>query len=433
MAEFETFWERFVALEQKHSLLEREIAGLQLYAVRRVKVFYALAVALGIYSDPHPASGAKSETPKPISLEFTSVAEQPFVAVPFRRLVGGVDPYSQSVIDRLGEGGKQLSVLDWEWIRRVQTAARNRARSSIAGKLGRKISGPAQQNAWQRVVSLFESEFGVKLPELTLPQSFVFNYQTDVEVFAEYFKAAKTQELYIVDAYSNQWLVLAAHAAGVRVIELQHGFVNEFHPAYSFPKGAPKLRHAPDELLVWGSFWAEGVSFPPGLLATVSGPSRQFTKMRNSLVSIKRNEKQILFTSQGAVSGPLQKAAVAAALALPNFKVIYRLHPNEDLASYPQENLPANFSYSHKTPMFLELVAESEYLVGAFSTTLYEGLALGARVLVLPLTGYENMNRAIAAGDVTLIDSIDGIGDAVLRAKPAKNADNYYAKEFLND
>jgi spore coat polysaccharide biosynthesis predicted glycosyltransferase SpsG len=113
--------------------------------------------------------------------------------------------------------------------------------------------------------------------------------------------------------------------------------------------------------------------------------------------------------------------------------VIYRLHPNEDLDSYPQENLPTNFSYSHKTPMFLELVAASEYLIGAFSTTLYEGLALGAKVLVLPLTGFENMNRAIAAGDVTVIKSIDAIREAVLSAKPAENADNYYAKENLND
>ena len=433
MTEFETFWERFVAVEQKNGLLDSRVAGFQLYALRRVKVFYALAVALGIYNDPHPGSGPKSAKPKPISLDFATVEEQPVVVVPFRRLVGGVDPYSETVIARLQEAGGTPTVWDWEWMRRIQDTARNQNRSSLLGKLGRKLSGPANEAAWQKIVGILELEFAVKLADLSLPKSLLFNYQSDVKVFADYFKAAKTKELYLVDAYSNQWLVLAAKQAGVKVIEIQHGFVNEFHPAYSYPKGSPSLDHSPDELLVWGKFWAEGVQFPKGMSATVSGPSRQFTRFRNSLASVKREPKQILFTSQGAVSEALSQAAIACAKAMPEYRVIYRLHPNEDLDSYPQENLPTNFSYSHKTPMFLELVAASEYLIGAFSTTLYEGLALGAKVLVLPLTGFENMNRAIAAGDVTVIKSIDAIREAVLSAKPAENADNYYAKENLND
>lgn len=433
MSEFESFWEKFVTVEQKHGLLDTRIAGFQLYAMRRVKVFYALAVALGLYNDPHPGAGPKADKPKTISLNFADAPEQTVVVVPFRRLVGGVDPYSDSVIQRLQEAGGKPTVWEWEWMRRIQDTARNQNRSSLLGKLSRKLSGPANEAAWQKIVRILEKEFEVKLPDLSLPKSLVFNYQSDVDVFASYLKAAKTKELYLVDAYSNQWLVLAAKKAGVRVIEIQHGFVNEFHPAYSYPKGSPELEHAPNELLVWGKFWAEGVRFPKGMTASVSGPSRQFTRFRNSLASVQRKPKQILFTSQGAVSEALSQAAIACAKAMTEYQVIYRLHPNEDLSSYPQNNLPLNFSYSHKTPMFLELVAGSEYLVGAFSTTLYEGLALGARVLVLPLTGYENMNRAIASGDVTVIESIDAIREAVLRAKPAENADNYYAKEILND
>lgn len=433
MSEFESFWEKFVTIEQKHGLLDTRIAGLQLYAIRRVKVFYALAVALGLYNDPHPGAGPKAEKPKPISLNFSDVPQQPVVVVPFRRLVGGVDPYSESIIQRLQESGGNPIVWQWEWMRRIQDTARNQNRSSLLGKIGRQLSAPADAASWQKIVAILEKEFQVELPDLTLPKSLVFNYQSDINVFADYFTAAKTKELYLVDAYSNQWLVLAAKKAGVRVIEIQHGFVNEFHPAYSYPNGSPVLRHTPDELLVWGKFWAEGVQFPKGMTASVSGPSRQFTRFRNSLASVQRKPKQILFTSQGAVSEALSQAALACAKSMPEYQVIYRLHPNEELASYRQDNLPLNFSYSHKTPMFLELVAESEYLVGAFSTTLYEGLALGAKVLVLPLTGFENMKRAIASGDVTVIESTDAIREAVLRAKPAENADNYYAKEILND
>lgn len=426
---FEEFWERFVALEQKHNLLNLSIDGFALYSLRRVKFFYAVAVALGIYSDPHPASAGSADKPKPIDLAGESVAETPIVVVPFRRLVGGVDPYSQTITETLQKAGKNPAVLDWNWISGVQAAARTKARASVIGKITRKLKVSGTEAKWAKVVSLFEQEFAVELKTLALPKALVMNLTADVEVFASFFKRAKVQDLYLVDAYSNQWLVLAAHAAGVTVHEIQHGFVNEYHPAYSFPKGSPKLLHTPDELLVWGKFWAEGITLPTGMTAKVSGASKQFNEMRSKLAGVPRDEKQLLFTSQGAVSVELQKAAVAAAIALPDFKVVYRLHPNEDLAGYPQTGLPKNFSYSHKTPLFLDLLAGSAYLVGAFSTTLYEGMALGAKVLVLPLPGYENMRRAIDSGDVTVISDLNRIGEFVRASKASSNPDNYYAKE----
>lgn len=426
---FEEFWTRFTALEAKHDLLAGRIAGHQLYALRRVKFFYAVAVALGIYNDPHPGGSSPAPKPEPISLDFSDVSENPIVVVPFRRLVGGVDPYSQTIFETLANADQTPTILEWDWLSRVQHSARAKARAGLAGKFARKLTRGGIEAKWAKVVSLFEQEFGVQLSGLTIPKALLMNLEADVAALTDYFRRSKVQKLYLVDAYSNQWLVLAAHQAGVRVIEIQHGFVNEFHPAYSYPLGSPKLDHTPDELLVWGKFWSEGVALPSGMVAKVSGASRQFNETRTKLAKLVRSEKQVLFTSQGAVSVELQKAAVAAAKALPDFNVVYRLHPNEDLASYPTQNLPKNFTYSHKSPVFLELLAESAYLVGAFSTTLYEGMALGAKVLVLPLPGFENMNRAIKQGDVTVITDIDLIGEFIRAAKPASNPDNYYAKE----
>ena len=422
---FEEFWNRFTRLEAEHGLLELQIGGKHLYALRRVKFFYGVAVALGIYSDPHPATAASSEKPKPVSLDFSKVEETPTVVVPFRRLVGGVDPYSQTIAGLL----ENPQVLEWDWIARVQQTARAAARSSLLGKVSRKLTRGTLEAKWAKVVSLFEREFGVNLSNLQLPKAFLMNLEADVKVFSDYFRQSKVRDLYLIDAYSNQWLVMAAHEAGVRVHEIQHGFVNEFHPAYSFPLGSPKFSHTPDELLVWGDFWTQGVTLPSGMLVRVSGASKLFNEYRTKLAKIKRNEKQVMFTSQGAVSAELQRAAVSAAKALPDFEIVYRLHPNEALESYPKTGLPKNFSYSHKSPVFLELLAESAYLVGAFSTTLYEGMALGSRVLVLPLPGFENMRRAIESGDVTVINDIERIGESIRAAKPAANPDNYYAKE----
>jgi hypothetical protein len=49
--------------------------------------------------------------------------------------------------------------------------------------------------------------------------------------------------------------------------------------------------------------------------------------------------------------------------------------------------------------------------------------------LVLPLAGYENMQRAIKNGDVTVISDLSRIDEFVRAAKVASNPDNYYEKE----
>ena len=230
---FEEFWNRFTELEAKHGLLESRIGGWQLYALRRVKFFYAVAVALGIYSDPHPATAVTKAKPEPISLDFSNEPEATRLVIPFRRLVGGVDPYSQTIVDVLSVSGKAPKVLDWDWISRVQNTARAQARAGVFGKVTRKLTRAGIEAKWAKVVALFEAEFQVKLDSLALPKALLLNLEADVAVFTEFFKKSRVQDVYLVDAYSNQWIVLAAHAAGVKVHEIQHGFVNEFHPAYS--------------------------------------------------------------------------------------------------------------------------------------------------------------------------------------------------------
>jgi hypothetical protein len=153
-------------------------------------------------------------------------------------------------------------------------------------------------------------------------------------------------------------------------------------------------------------------------------------------------KKQVLFTSQGAIAVELFNAALETARALPDHNIIYRLHPNEALADFEAlleaaaniakakgQAMPVNFSLSHRDPIFLDLVSRSEYLIGAFSTTLFEGLALGCKVLVLPINGYENVKPAILSGDITLITSLEELPEALAAARKAKHPEIYYAKE----
>lgn len=465
------FWRKFILVEQKTKALKRRFGTVQLYSLQRTRIFYAIAEQLALFDNPHPHFS------KPEPLEGVPAIENleglmrsHSVVVPFRRRVMGKDPYSDVILRRLQSAGDSVRVIDF-----VPTIDANggfapkspdeldleRLREYFAGSTADQVarimkytSRRPQVLAWQRLIAEFEKAFDIKLEKFQkYPQWLVRRTLADRIGFAELFKKLGTKELFLVNAYSEPSIVIGAHRAGVKVHEIQHGFISAFHPAYSFgfdaadhggrqPR-APKLDAAPDTILTWGSYWGSGIALARGTRLSVSGPTGQFEEYREKALAEERIiAKQILFTSQGAIAGELFEAALKTATALPDHTVIYRLHPNESLADFEVllaeaahnaastgATMPKNFSLSHRDPIFLDLVSRSEYLIGAFSTTLFEGLALGCKVLVLPISGYENVQPAIDAGDITLITSLDELPVALAAARVAEHPEKYYAKE----
>lgn len=449
--------------------MHKRFATLQLYAVQRTRIFYAIAEQLGLFENPHPHF-SKQELGLDVApiTNLDNLTQAAAVVIPFRRRVEGGEPYSDAVIARLTAKGVATKVIDFMPrlsddgvhslassdeldLERLKTYF---AQSTAKGveRTMRFMSRRPQVRAWQSLISEFETVFGIKLEKFKkYPQWLVRRYLAERRGFAELFRVLGTKDLYIVNAYSEPSIVLGAHRAGVRVHEIQHGFISAFHPAYSFGHQAvagkklsrsssgPKIDSAPDTILTWGSYWGAGLTLPKGTSLSVSGPTAPFLEYRTKALSESRIvAKRILFSSQGAVAKELFDAAIETAKTLPDHQIIYRLHPNESLSDFEAilkakeaqgKSRPVNLTLSHRSPIFLDIVSRSEFLIGAFSTTLFEGLSLGCKVLVLPISGYENVQPAIDDGDITLITRLDDLPSALAAARRVENTDKYYAKE----
>ena len=461
--DFVQFWDRFTEVEKRAKAVSARFSGVQLYPLLRTRIFYAVAQEIGLFENPHP-NFSKPELPEglPALPDLRSLAKVDAIVIPFRRRVAGGEPYSDAIIQRLQREGKTYRVIDFDFdadahasdptlldLGRLREAFTERFTEQVNKNL-RITSRENAENRWTQIVQAFEAGFGIKLEKFEkYPKYLVRRTLIDQLGFGELFKDLGAKELYIVNAYSEPSLVLAAKRAGLTVTEIQHGFISKFHPAYSYPlaggfaglfKSPQKVDSVADRIAVWGGYWGSaqsGVTLPAGTSAVVTGPTLPFAEYRAKALAENRIvAKQVLFTSQGAIGGDLFKAAVSVARQLTDHKVIYRLHPNESLADYEaigqtlaatEGALPANFSLSHRDPIFLDLVSQSEYLIGAFSTTLFEGLALGCKVLVLPLSGYENVLPAIASGDLTLISNLEELPKYLAQAKPASDPGKYYA------
>jgi len=495
--QFTEFWQRFVAAEARGRALEVRLLGMQLYPVLRTRIYYELAQKLGIFDDPHPdangdasSEAAADQQPEPPeqapAIDLATLTPAHDVVVPFVRRVGGVDPYSQTIERALSaratnperkplrlEFSDPSAALD---IERIRAWGRGQFEAWVRDEtIKQKVRD--HEERWQLLTTSLKAEFGVELEKFQeYPRWFFRRYIAEVKGFEAVFRALQTKRLFIVNAYSNPAIVVGAKLAGVRVIEIQHGFISPYHPAYSYPRalstergiaptlaalasgGRPRVQTAPDRILCWGSYWAKAAEFAAGTRAIAIGPSSQFVAAREQvraaadqsaanpstadtgpvdLTELARvAHPVILFSSQGAVGPRLFAAAGDFARELTDHRVIYRLHPNESLESYrtlaTELGLDGleNLELSHREPAFLDLLGQVDYLVGGFSTTLFEGLAFGLRVLVLPLPGYENLQPAIDAKDMTRILSLapKQIRAALAAATPAKNPERYYAE-----
>lgn len=426
---YQEFWERFQLAERKGKAFEVSTLGYQLYPALRTRIYYQLAQQLGIFNDPHPASelADPGQIASPPSAIFGSTRE---LIIPFVRKVGGKDVYSESFQlaypeARILEISDPQAALD---ISRIKSYGREKFdRAVYELMLKEKVRNVRDQ--WAEMNRGFETELGVDLGKFAeFPAWWVRRYISECMAFKEFFADIGLKRLFIVNAYSHPSVVVGAKQAGVKVYEIQHGFISTSHPAYSYPR--LRIQTVPQRLLVWGNFWRDSARLSKGSRAIVTGPALNFASQRAEVAKLQKQAGMILFSSQGAIGDELFDQAKRWAELLPQHKVIFRLHPNESPDHFLAKQRPANLEVSHKDPVFLELVAKAEFLVGVFSTTLYEGLSFGAKVIVLPLSGFENALSAIERGDMALAPEVidaESLHSLLARAGAARDANYYYA------
>lgn len=427
--EYLEFWERFRKAEDKGDVFNLKALGFDLYPMLRTRFYYQLAQDLGVFDNPHPNPEPKQD-PVPLeSLDVLAGRKAKVVIVPFVRKIGGVDSYSKHIADSLPNAlvlehhsGDDLDVS------RIRALGRVLYDKYVKEQLS-KQKVLDQEERWSKMADTFASEVGASLGKFNdYPAWLIRRYIAECLIFRDFFKSLGTKKLFIVNAYSSPSIVAGAKLARVRVLELQHGFISEFHPGYSYPK--IRVQSAAHKVLVWGKYWAKAASFPVGSKPVVVGPSENYLKARAQVATVQKRTKSILFSSQGAVGKELYAAALSWAKLLPDFAITFRLHPNEDLADYQVLEGAKNLTLSHKTPTFLDVLGEHEYLVGGFSTTLYEGVSFGLKVFVLSLSGFENVQPALDSGDMTLVPnqiSAQELKTLLLNAKPSANPYSYYA------
>jgi hypothetical protein len=435
-------------IEKDLDLLGRTVGGVHYWPLVRLAVCYLAAQRLGIYGDPHPVAtrSAAGRVAEYLSHLVTDAGSFPFrfrapvdsILVPTSRksIRDGlaIDIHCHRVLNEAAFG--RFLVLDYPGrLGMYEEAPSRQVRSirvlaTLAQILGRSSYGRHLRETRREFAELdahMRRELGLEFPiSAAALASRVAIFAQHRSLLRRLFHKAKATRLFIVNSYGNPVVAAAGADAGVSVCELQHGVITPFHLGYSYP-GRPIVPYAPKHLLVFGQFWAENTELPGNTTPLVIG-SDNIAHYRAR--EIPRVRKRAIVLSQGAIGARLFEAAVTAARAAPEWEFIFRLHPNEDARAYRKQLLQspsANIRISAPQDDFFELLASADVQIGVFSTGLFEGMALGARTIVLPLPGIEYMRSAIERGDAVLADDAHAIAGLLDKAPLAREPEYYYA------
>lgn len=439
----ECFWE----LEQKHSLLTWQVNGVFPWRLVRMRLYYNITQLTGIFTPPHPAqknqlSHVGKRELKAVKAYWDDQERGPneqasskrYAILMATRRADGSEPYSKALREEIG--GEAL-LLDRPHIGDASTGAIN---FPALAHLFHTRYQTEEDNLFslpdlilcEQISAGFKQCLGVAPENLaSMCQRMIAQFLPLERGFKRFFEINPVEKLFLTDGYGprNQAVVSAARASGVHTVELQHGFISRFHLGYSWP-GQPDVPYSADELWTFGDFWAQSTPLPVKMKPRAIGAP--YVRQLAGANPGPRDERLVVFTSQGVVGHQLFKIALATAQRRPDRRVVFRLHPSESLEMYDEASaetpFPENFEVSHRTPNIFTLLAQTAIQVGAFSTTLFEGMALGTRTIVVNLPGAEYMRPVIERGDAIYVQSIAELIEKLDQAPLAADPEFYYAK-----
>ena len=449
------FWE----IEATLGLVDWQVRGVYPWRLLRMALYYAITQAVGIFDAPHPnlarltppdeqrraeavrllqsvTTGATNGQRGWLSRQLRRPAPRPDHAVLMAtRQMNGSEPYTEALrtelgprallIDRTASERPVPGALD---LRALQPHFQKHLRQAQDGELGYLdllLCADIRERFWEML--------GVDIGNLAQRcRKALLTFRAVERGMSPVFEQNPVRTIFLTNGYgaANCAVLAAAQGAGARTVELQHGFISHLHLGYSWP-GTEWVPYMADELWCFGQYWADATPLPRATRARVIGAP--YVRARVRAVSADREQGLVLFTSQGVIGKLLVRVALETARLRPDRNILFRLHPSEELADYERlvaelGEQPPNFRLSHREPVIFDLLARADVQVGAFSTTLLEGICLGTRTVVVELPGSEYMLPVVERGDAIRVRTAAELAERLDDAPAAADPSYYYAE-----
>lgn len=428
--------EKIIEIENKYNLFEKSIMGIFFWKLVRLEVYESIMLNKGLYNKAQNNINFKlynllSKAPQ----IFTNVFKRSWslnhsqkdiliFRHPRKVLVNDqyIDIYTKYIEDEMKLSNRSYESIDFpdNLIHRTKydESVSNIESVSLAfdylyGILQKKffISKKLTNSDLQYIKQLNEvinEDFDININLLDIVVRSIAKFKYRKRYFTRILRKKNPSIIYLVVHYSRHELIAAANEMGIKVIEIQHGIITPFHIGYSYSTNF-KIPYFPDSMVLYGSIWSEIVDIP---LPTNNLFLRKFDylyEQKKNLMSIEK-ENTITIISQGTIFRELFEFSITLAKLMENYKIYYKLHPGEIVIWNNHKSkyeLPKNLVVVSTDFTIYELFSISKYVIGVYSTAVYEALYFECKILILNLSGYKYLEDLLKNGYANLIESAD--------------------------
>jgi hypothetical protein len=183
----------------------------------------------------------------------------------------------------------------------------------------------------------------------------------------------------------NAILLKTAKENGILTGEFQHGTISKDHFAYNYGdqilKSKEYKKYLPEYILTFGDYWNTQIKIPSKVV-TIGAP--HFYESIKKYKDTKVQKNSILIVSQGTVTNIFVEIAKYLSESLPDYKIIFKLHPGE----VPfEDRYKILYKYSNiqvaKSGDIYKYIAQCENIVAYYSTTIFEAMGFDKNIFVL--------------------------------------------------
>lgn len=423
---------RFQEMEKSLRLFERHAQNIYFWPLLRRKVFRKIQFSADLGT--HQAHGRIKKKNSSIRdfLKLLKPEKRRILVIPHSRRVEGIDIYTDHLIKHYND---DALVIETEGT--INSSYQDSFSTDVLSTLSRFYRPqflPAKVKKEIKTLSnLLQDEihrrFNTRLPLEKMIIERTREFIILKKLYTLLFKYKNIEHIFAVTAYSFPYIIAAANDLKIPVYELQHGLISPYHLGYNYID-AHHIPYQPDKILLYGDYWKNSASFAPGVTPEVTG----FPYLDN-IKKIFKSEKtsNSIFVSSQFSTGPIIFDFVLnAAKILPEYSFTFSPHPREDINAYKNilsaQNNPVKNLRLLKCENVYEDIAKHEYQIGVASTTLFEGLTLGTKVVLLNLPGIEHAEPLYKKYGVPLVKTAEDLKASLKNYSVDLTDNDFYQK-----
>lgn len=413
---YKNITDKFLSLEKKHDLLSYKISNVYFWQISRIRIYFAIKKKLDSKRDNQFNSDVKSYKKKILYRVFiNSLFFNPFFSKKYNIIVfdsGRLYKFQESYIDIYTHylcnyfEKERKKYIKYETNYENDKTLTNRTLKNkhidfinIASKFITVFQNFKLSNEDKNFLHLIEKEinasFNINLNLYEIIISDIKDFKSKYLIYNMLFRKISPKEIFLINGGLKTYIVAAAKNNNIRVNELQHGLISNYGIVNNFPYSPPdSIAYYPNRFFKWSNIYMCHAILPLSKRNIVNFTNEHLNKMLESTKDINKEKNTILIISQPNVSLDIIKFVERNLHELRDYEILYKAHPaeNKDILQdfiMKVSKMYSNIYFIDNEYSIYSLMKKSQYVIGVYSSALFEAPVFGCNVILLNFEGVE--------------------------------------------